>query len=247
MDLDGIKYIAAIDLEMVCDDPPLPRDQMEIIEIGIAVLDIEILDLVNTVSKVVKPRNKPVLTEYCKNLTHITQEEVDKADDLSTTMLKIIGLLPNKKELIWCSWGNDPLWLEKELKAQGTVIDGLSFKFINLKLRDGKRRGLNKALKANNIIQQQPAHRALPDAISTALLAKKYKVRVEDVQVSNTKTYKQQITQQQKTAIEKFSTRYGISKEAAKFLLKNFDWNFCRAKYCIDLILKETKNGNKEA
>lgn len=235
-DLHSKKYICVIDMELTCDLAPLPKEEQEIIEIGIEVLDSKTLKCVYTAQTTVKPLRNPTLSEYCKNLTHITQEEIDESLDLD---MAVFYLLENNNlsvdDFIWCAWGDDPIWLQKELWIQGSKIV-FDKRFINLSLIDGHRRSLSKALAANNIIQQQPIHRALPDAMSTADLARKYKITVEDIQISNTRTYKQQITDNQKAAIDKFSIQCRISKEAAKYILKNFNWNYSKAKHLFTLL-----------
>lgn len=235
MKLEDKKYILVLDLEMLCDNPPLAREAMEIIEIGIVVLNSNTLEEVNRISKVVKPINCVILSEYCKNLTHIGQEEIDTATDLVSTFNEILKELPPINDCVWCGWGNDSIWLQDELKAKGSSVEFFN-KFINLKLRDGKRRGLSKALKANNIVQTLPAHRALADAISTADLARKYKISTGDVQVSNKRTYKEQTTAKQEEAINKLSSKCNVSLKAAKYILNNFNWDFSKCKHCIELI-----------
>jgi len=240
-DLKSKKYVVIMDLELTCSEPPLPRQDMEIIEIGIEVVDSKTLDTISHISTVVKPIKNPILTDYCKDLTHISQEEVDNSLNL-VDAVKLLFLLdlPQPDEFVWCSWGNDPIWLQKELERAGSDII-FDKRFINLKLIDNtkdKRRGLKKALEANNIEQTQPAHRAWADAMSTANLARKYHISIEDVQVSNTKTYRQKISDEQKVKIKELSDKCEISLEASKYILKNMSWDFSKAKHLMSLLDK---------
>jgi 3'-5' exoribonuclease 1 len=72
----GPRFIL-VDLEATCweNNPPAPN---EIIEIGSVCCDVSagILDEFQTF---VRPLLKPVLSPFCRNLTHIRQEDVDSA------------------------------------------------------------------------------------------------------------------------------------------------------------------------
>lgn len=53
--------------------------QMEMIEIGLVVIDLETLEIVDEFQRFVRPQINPVLTDFCKQLTSIQQEDVDGA------------------------------------------------------------------------------------------------------------------------------------------------------------------------
>ena len=64
---------------------------MEIIEIGAVMVDRETLSIVDEFQTFIKPIRHPILTDFCKQLTSITQSQVDTAPtfpaaiDVSTT------------------------------------------------------------------------------------------------------------------------------------------------------------------
>ncbi len=74
-------------MEMTCDgrhegdkfidDGRMPRYQREIISVGFIVIDDK-YNIRNRYSSNVKPIHSPVLSDYCKKLTGITQNEVDR-------------------------------------------------------------------------------------------------------------------------------------------------------------------------
>jgi 3'-5' exoribonuclease 1 len=82
------RYLYCVDLEATCDDVGVnesPRslvvvpDQMETIEIGLVVIDLESLEIVDEFQRFVRPQVNPTLTDFCKKLTSIQQADVDSA------------------------------------------------------------------------------------------------------------------------------------------------------------------------
>ena len=74
------KYLAIIDFEATCcDKNSFPRNEMEIIEIGMVIVDYDTFEKVSEFQSFVKPVRHDKLTAFCKNLTSITQETVDSA------------------------------------------------------------------------------------------------------------------------------------------------------------------------
>jgi len=52
---------------------------MEIIEIGAVMVEAQGLTVIDEFQTFIKPVRYPILTEFCKSLTSITQEQVDQA------------------------------------------------------------------------------------------------------------------------------------------------------------------------
>ena len=82
------RYLYCVDLEATCDEvdeseAPRPLavapDQMETIEIGMVVIDLESLEIVDEFQRFVRPQINPILTDFCKQLTSIQQADVDSA------------------------------------------------------------------------------------------------------------------------------------------------------------------------
>lgn len=68
------RYLYCVDLEATCDDVGLnesPRslvvvpDQMETIEIGLVVIDLESLKIVDEFQRFARPQTNPTLTVFC--------------------------------------------------------------------------------------------------------------------------------------------------------------------------------------
>ena len=67
-------HIIVLDFEATCWEE---NKDHEIIEFPAIVLDLSTLEVVDRLEQFVKPVRKPILSEFCKNLTTITQEQVD--------------------------------------------------------------------------------------------------------------------------------------------------------------------------
>lgn len=236
------KYIVVFDLELTCWDGEdrKPMSEMEVTEIGAVVLKADTLEEVRRFSETVRPVVHPNLSEFCTQLTGITQEEVDSSPILLELLEKLLeeGTLPDPKEFIWASWGGDARWLRDEINLktpEGQNPISFDPRFINIKLLDGRRRGLKKAARALGVEQELPAHRALPDAVTTAEVGRRLNMSVMDAQVSNEKTYKQALTHQRGMMLEKFSGRHGnLPHKFVKKLLEKADWDYQQAKGWLD-------------
>ncbi|CAF0990375.1 unnamed protein product [Adineta steineri] len=73
------KFVAVIDFEATCTaKPPNPYIQ-EIIEFPVVLIDVAKQEIVDTFHSYCKPVRQPILSDYCKQLTGITQEQVNNA------------------------------------------------------------------------------------------------------------------------------------------------------------------------
>jgi inhibitor of KinA sporulation pathway (predicted exonuclease) len=82
------RYLYCVDLEATCDEIDesesarkliVTPDQMETIEFGLVVIDLESLEIVDEFQRFVRPQINPTLTHFCKKLTSIQQADVDGA------------------------------------------------------------------------------------------------------------------------------------------------------------------------
>lgn len=175
------KYIFCVDVEATCsDDATVPREQMEVIEFGGALLDRDTMEVIERVEFFIKPSLHTELTPFCKELTHITQEQVDGG----MTYVRALTLMKAftarfGKDFCWCSWGA----FDKNIFIQDGILHGLSpllgpDNHFNLKvwfstLNDKKKGfGLNKAIAFKNLEFIGQHHRALSDAENVAQILK---------------------------------------------------------------------------
>ena len=70
-----------IDLEATTDDGGWPLAEMEIIEIGATLVNREGREL-DHFQRFVRPLRRPLLTLFCRELTHISQAQIDGAAPL---------------------------------------------------------------------------------------------------------------------------------------------------------------------
>ncbi|CAG9805131.1 unnamed protein product [Chironomus riparius] len=82
------KYILCIDFEATCFDIPSHKKRkiQEIIEFPAVLLNLETGEIESEFHRYVRPVESPILSDYCKNLTGISQETVDGATILQEVM-----------------------------------------------------------------------------------------------------------------------------------------------------------------
>jgi len=239
--LEDKKYLAVMDLELTCWDgkswDSQPRDKMEITEIGVEILDLE-YNSISKHTKTVKPIFYPILSDYCKNLTHISQEEIHLSKNLNVTAAILKEELPDPREFVWTCWGRDATWLQDEIVAKsykGYIskrFPPIEFdpRFVNVKLCYGGRGGLKKALSKLNLQQVLPAHRALADAESTSKVVKALKLGPLDAQISNDRTYREALNRERKDMVDKLAKRLNLQdKDKIYNVLKLAKWDFMTA------------------
>jgi 3'-5' exoribonuclease 1 len=171
------------DLEATCfdnTDPMKPVDfRNEIIEIGAVKLD-ETGKEIDRFEKFAKPLKYPVISKFCNELTTITQEDIDNADELSGVLVEFLN---------WCdgatliSWGNyDKSQMSKDLISNDLdyllpeIEDHYSLKHLHGKWNNLRRGGigLGGALKFEKLHFDGQPHRGIDDAINIAKIFRKY-------------------------------------------------------------------------
>jgi ERI1 exoribonuclease 3 len=68
-----LRYLLVLDFEATCGERGFPRNQMEVIEFPTIVYDLQEKKEVGRFHEYVKPVIRPQLTEFCTQLTGITQ------------------------------------------------------------------------------------------------------------------------------------------------------------------------------
>lgn len=170
------KYLAVIDFEATCcDKNSFPRHEMEIIEIGLVIVDIDTLEIVDKFQSFVKPVRHKILTPFCKQLTTITQETIDKSDSFKIVNERLMKFLGNYGPT-FCSWG----FFDKKQLHQDCTYHQVKYPFndkhINLKEEFAYLQGMNrapgvgKALSMCKLKFEGTPHRGIDDAINIAKL-----------------------------------------------------------------------------
>ncbi|MCF4994887.1 exonuclease [Pseudomonas syringae] len=167
-----------IDLEATTDEGGWPVTEMEIIEIGATLVDRSGREQ-DYFQCFVKPERRPVLTPFCRELTHITQANVDAAQPLIEVWPLFehwLGQQPNRLDG-WVSWGDyDRKQLLQEWQRLRLDSALSRVPHMNLKQRFAKVRRLERPMSLNAALQlaglqfSGQQHRALEDARNTARL-----------------------------------------------------------------------------
>lgn len=170
-------FYIVFDLEATCWDQQTgenlaenyykQKNQMETIEIGAVKVDFN-YNILDKFQSFVKPVLNPVLTEFCKTLTTITQEDVDSAKTFKEVYKDFTQWADRPSRYI--AWGQyDYNQLFKDCERSGIQL------FSNDKYRNGKfviqdmrgfpGKGLGQEVKRYGLEFEGTPHRGLCDAI----------------------------------------------------------------------------------
>jgi 3'-5' exoribonuclease 1 len=171
--LEKYKHILVVDLEATCCDlKSIPRHQMETIEIGAVMVDLDTLAIVDEFQTFIKPQRHPILTDFCKQLTSITQAQVDIAPTFPEAIELWQPWLKQFDRTIFGSWGEyDRKQFQQDSKYHRIDLPyPVSSNHINLKERFSlsqkltKRYGMAQALDLAGVKLVGTHHRGIDDA-----------------------------------------------------------------------------------
>lgn len=169
----GRDYLV-IDLEATCDNAgAVPRREMEIIEIGAVLVDGASFEPIAEFQRFVRPVRHPTLTGFCRELTSITQAQVDAAEGFASVLTQLREFMAGKQPL-FCSWGNYDRG-QFGLDADFHRVE-LPFGDDHLNLKQAfsdalgtrKRFGMARALRKLGLPLQGTHHRGIDDARNIA-------------------------------------------------------------------------------
>lgn len=169
--------ILVIDLEATCWETVNPAGQpqsiesMEIIEFGCALATRQ-GDLLDSRSFLVRPTRFPRLSDFCRNLTGITQEMVDQAPAFPEAVAALNDWLGKPPDgFVWCSWGNyDRRHIAEQCRQEGVAATVMDYPHLNLKRiwrrATGQKRknGLANAMAFHGLDFEGRLHRGVDDA-----------------------------------------------------------------------------------
>lgn len=171
------------DLEATCWEGKPPSKVQEIIEIGAVKLD-DYGEVQDTFARFVKPVIHPYLSHFCQQLTHIDQDDINRA----AVFPKVVQAFTDwidiyDEDYLLCSWGG----FDRKMLVQDCRMHRLEHEWaeqhINLKQqyheirRLRRTRGLRHAVKAEGFEFTGEAHRAFDDAHN---LAKIFKAHLDE-------------------------------------------------------------------
>lgn len=167
-----------LDFEATCDrNGEIPREDKEIIEIGAVAVDSKTLKVFGEFQAFIKPSVNPVLTDFCKELTSITQEDVDAANGFKEVANSLYRFCFLHGIDWWGSWGNYDFNQLKQDSVLHNHPNPLPWEHFNLKQAFSDRQKLKRRLGLGGAIQlaelsfDGTAHRGIDDAKNIARLA----------------------------------------------------------------------------
>jgi 3'-5' exoribonuclease 1 len=173
--MPGAGYVV-VDLEASCWEAAWVRHRMETIEIGAVRLD-EDLAAHDEFASFVRPVVVPRLSTFCRQLTSISQEQVDAADTFPAAFARFVRWIgPEPHRLV--TWGAfDVGQLRLDCQRHGMVFpERLAAGHLNLKAAFGrwkgvKRVGMEQALDLLGLPRTGQPHRGIDDARNIARIA----------------------------------------------------------------------------
>ncbi|WP_205881898.1 3'-5' exonuclease [Leeia aquatica] len=166
-----------VDFEATCcDQGSVPRQEMEIIEVGAVMVDSASLGMVGEFQSFVRPQRHPRLTAFCSRLTHITQAEVDAAPTFPEVCARWKTWLGGFPDYLFCSWGDyDRTQLEQDC-ALHRVPYPMRSGHLNVKRQFARQQhlprplGLGQAVALAGLTFIGTHHRGIDDARNIAQL-----------------------------------------------------------------------------
>jgi inhibitor of KinA sporulation pathway (predicted exonuclease) len=176
----GNAYYLIVDLEATCsDDGAVPRHEMEIIEIGAVMQDARTFEIASEFQSFVRPVRHPDLTEFCTDLTGITQAQVAKAPPFASAIAAMNQWSRAFDDSLFCSWGD----YDRNQFIQDCQFHSVDYPFpsghLNLKAEFSRAVGLKKkvgisgALKYLGLAFEGSHHRGIDDARNIARIVRK--------------------------------------------------------------------------
>ncbi|MFZ1704655.1 MAG: 3'-5' exonuclease [Saprospiraceae bacterium] len=167
------------DLEATCWLGRPPHGINEVIEIG-AVKVNRYGEVDSIFSKFVKPSVNPILSDFCKKLTSIQQQDVDKSKKFPVICQEFMDWIGIEEEFCLVSWGKydkEQLALECNLhKMESEWLQNhcnAKIVYKNFK-KEATEQGLKKVIKNEGFIFTGVHHRAISDAENLAKVFIKY-------------------------------------------------------------------------
>ena len=127
-----IQYLAVLDFEATCWKN---SNDHEIIEFPTVIIDLDKKEVVDKIQIFVRPVKNPCLSEFCKELTGIKQEWVDKGIDLEEAIKLHSKFLSKYDNLIIVTCGDWDLktMLPQETQIRKLIVPSVYGKWINIK------------------------------------------------------------------------------------------------------------------
>ena len=166
-----------IDFEATCcEKGTVPRDEMEIIEVGAVMVDGATFECVDEFQTFIRPVRHRELTPFCMELTSIEQKQVDEAPLFEDAMQLFKAWLHRYTGFVFCSWGDYDLKQLRQDCEFHRVPNPISAPHSNVKKAMAERHllrkkpGLAEAVRLVGLDFVGSHHRGIDDARNIARL-----------------------------------------------------------------------------
>lgn len=175
-------HIMVVDFEATCG-PGISKTAIEIIEIGAVLVSLHqssiMIEQAPQFHQYIRPELHPTLTTFCKKLTGISQEQVDKGMVFSeglnkwTSFTKSHGL--DFRSILFAGWSDfDAKQLRKQCAAIKMPCPFVHFLNLQSQFKHVQKhsqyKSITKALQSQNLEFIGREHSAIDDAYNTARL-----------------------------------------------------------------------------
>ncbi len=178
--------IVVVDVESTCWEKKTPNrlNESEIIEIGVCVINLATMSLEDNEGILVLPQ-KSIISQFCTDLTTITQEMLDKSGIAFKKACSILRDKYNTNNRVWMSWGDydrrqfdrqcsrirhtDPFDTDAQYPFGPTHINMKNLFAIEMGL--SREVGMDAALKMLKMELDGTHHRGMDDARNIAQIA----------------------------------------------------------------------------
>lgn len=174
-----------VDLEATCWQTGQTPARMEIIEIGAVFMPSAASEPTREFGKFVRPVSEPELSDFCKSLTTIKQEDVNRAEIFAEVFPQFLEWIGAEKFVI-CSWGAyDIKQFRIDCERHGIEFPASFNNHINLKKEFARLENIKKpcgmtgALAMLGIRLEGTHHRGIDDARNIAKIAQNILPRIE--------------------------------------------------------------------
>jgi inhibitor of KinA sporulation pathway (predicted exonuclease) len=180
-----MRYVV-VDLEATCWNGEVDRSRSEIIEIGAVLLGSAQGEIVREFSSFIRPVLEPKLSDFCRQLTTITQEQVDQADSFPAVFPRFVDWIGDEPFFL-CSWGAYDLnQFRLDCTRHEIELPETFERHINLKKEFSRTMrvrpcGMSKALRIAKLQLEGTHHRGIDDAKNIAKLARLILPRLNEV------------------------------------------------------------------
>jgi len=178
MIIPGVKNkLLIVDLEATCWEDKSMFAEMETIEIGALLIDLHDRDNAREFDCFIRPVRNPILSDFCKNLTSINQEDVDRAETFPVAFPKFLEWAGDLNGLTFASWGGYDKWqFENDCtyhKIEYPFEDHFNIKRFFAKAHRNKKYGLSRAVRKSGLEFEGTHHRGIDDARNIWYVLKK--------------------------------------------------------------------------